>query len=273
MVRAEKPPREREPKPQTVVVYAGKSERRLDFTEWAFPRPNFAVTNRPGGDENESHGVIAIMRQKIFSVYTRVLNEGLASPNQSLVVIGADIKIRIGTSRISRSKPDTPDETRRMLTWMSKSAYPYYSIEVGSGIKIGNAKPIMSLDTIAILLDREIIELLATPEGFAAYREDVQKYDAPPRGGSIDVTDIAAGLSFPALVANGAVSEIYHKNDHKKDSENLTFRQKVELAMCHTGVGFSPDLLRKVQPDIDKRMKSWPYLKHTTARCLGEIAT
>ncbi len=269
MVRAERPPREREPKPQTVVVYAGESKRRLDFVKWAFSEPNFAVTNRPGGDENESHGVVAIMRQKILSVYAGVLSEGLFGSNESLVVIGADIKTRIGTSRISRSRPETPEEAMRMLAWMSESAYPYYNIEIGSGIKIGNAKPIMTQDTIAISLDREIIEGLATPEGFAAYRKDVQRYDTPPDGGDIDVTDIAAGLSFPALVANNAVLEIYHKNDHKKDPDNLSFRQKVELAMYHTGVGFSPDLLRKVQPDIDRRIATWPYLKQTAARCLG----
>lgn len=263
---------EREPKPKTLVVYAGESKRRLDFVKWAFSGANFTVTNRPGGIENENHSVIAIARQKILSVHAKVLNEGLASPNQSLVVIAADIKTRIGTSRISRSKPETPEETRRMLAWMSKSAYPYYSIEVGSGIKIGNAKPDMAHDTISILLDREVIKGLATPEGFAAYREDVRRYDAPPNGGIIDVTDIAAGLSFPALVAKHAVLEIYHKNDHRESPDNFTFRQKVELAIHHTGVGISPDLLRKVQPDIERRIQTWPWREQTTARCLEETS-
>lgn len=261
-------PRDIEPPPRTLVVYAGGSERRAAFAQWAFPTPQFTTTSRPGGEENEAHGVIPIMDRKIQVAYNAIMSEGIVRSNDSVVVMAADIKTRVGTSRIARSKPTTEDEARRFLAFMAdKHAYPYFTVEAGSGIKIGISKPNKTSTTVAILLDRDVIGSLATPEGFEDYLRDIKEYDVLPNGGSNPITEIAGGLSIPALVHSGAVREIHFENGTSTDSG--VNRESLAKTLCHVGVGFSPDLLRKVQPEIDKKIATWPWLETTVARCLG----
>ena len=74
VARREKPAphrrrRETESQPQTLVIYAGGSERRARFAEWVFPRPQFTVISRSGGTEDETRPVVAIMKRKIDIAY------------------------------------------------------------------------------------------------------------------------------------------------------------------------------------------------------------
>lgn len=276
MVRAEHASRtsgENEPRPKTAVIYAGGSQRRENFINWAFAGPNCVVSSRPGGEEDESRGVVAIARQKIYSAYAGILKEGII-PNESLSIVGADIQSRIGTSRVSRSKPETPEEIRRKLAWLSESAAPYFTVDAGSGIKIGKNKPVMNHDQVVIILDPGKISQLSSPQGFEKYQADVEKYDILPDGTPINITDIAEGLSLPALVSNGAVLKIYRREkSHEKDQDlSLTFRQRVKQAIYFTGVGISPEVLKRIHPNIDSRIETWPWLEKATARSLGEAA-
>lgn len=261
---------ERERTPQTLVVYAGESERRAKFIEWAFRDPQFIVTNRPGGRENEAHGVVAIVQHKLAVALATVINEGIVDAADKPIIIAADVKTRVGTSRISRSKPKDYDEARRMLEFMSRHAYPYFTVEAGSGIQIGNSKPNKTSSEIAILLDRDVIGRLATPEGFEVYMKGIQTYDTLPSGGSNDITEISGGLSLPALIQSNAVREIHFENGTSEDSS--VSHESVKRALCHTSVGFSPDLLRKVQPNIDEKIATWPWFETTATRCLSETA-
>ena len=271
MPRAERTPiRERGPRPHTLVLYAGSSQRRINFLEWAFKNPNFTVIKRDGGEENQHQSVIEIARKKIHTANDTLASERILRPSDSLIVVAADIKTRIGTSKISRGKPNTPDEAKRMLAWVSRHAYPYYSVEIGSALQTGNGIH-SEHDMIVIILDPDRMRYLTTDQGFEEYRQHIREYDSLPTGNSIDVTDIAAGLSFPALIAARAVTDIHFK-DNPDDERILTFGEKVTKGIYYTGVGFSLDLLRKTQPEIDARVKIWPYLTQTANRCLGNAA-
>lgn len=288
MARPEKSPvsrKDREPKPQTVVVYAGTSPRRQSFIEHAFASPQFTVLSYSGGDEPETDDVHRIMNGKIDHVLKKLKDEGRISAKDKPIVIAADIRTRVlthgdqeagSTYTESRGKPKSIQEVQRMFRKLAQtskrsSSPPFYIVESASGVQF-NGDRISTKHTTIAVLDPEVVEYFSTDAGFADYQNNFARYYAsrvyanngkhPPAG----VTDVAAGLSLPVLIKSNAVSEL-----DGIPSDSPEFRQTVKIGIYNVGVGISPHLLRPVQPKIEQIINGWGWLEGCTAHVLGEV--
>ncbi|MCL5019054.1 MAG: Maf family protein [Patescibacteria group bacterium] len=288
MARPEKSPvprRDREPKPQTVVVYAGTSPRRQSFIEHAFASPQFTVLGYPAGEEPEIDDVHKIMNGKIDYVLRKLQQEGKIKAKDKPIVIAADIRTRVLTHgdqeagctyTESRGKPKSTQEVQRMFRKMSQtskrsSSPPFYIVESASGVQF-NGDRISTKHTTIAVLNPEVVEYFSTDAGFADYQNNFARYYAsrvyanngkhPPAG----VTDVAAGLSLPVLIESNAISELDGIPSNSPD-----FRQAVKIGIYNVGVGISPHLLRPVQPRIEQIINGWGWLEGCTAHVLGEV--
>lgn len=264
--------KEEEPRPKRIIAYAGASERRLAFIETAarYAALNLAcsdiVVARDPGPEAATSNVVAVMRRKIDVVDQILREEKIIKPNDASRILAADIKTRIGGSHNNRGKPKTPEEVRRLFQRMSRDDNPYYTVESGSGVKIDNERPLITLDTTTIILDPQRVRYFSTPEGFAEYVAIFHAYYTSPvyaNGGKhlpIGLTDIAAGLSLPVLITDNAVLEINGVAAGSRD-----FRKAVKTGIYNVAIGFYPNLLSRIWPDVQKFINSYDWLEASTA--------
>jgi hypothetical protein len=271
---SERAPREREPKPQRIVVYAGTSERRIAFAKAA----NDAASTEfigifkdiPAGDEPDTSDTIAIMLRKIMVANQTIAEKKLAKPKDMVIIIAADIRTRIGASRINKGKPKEPEEVRRTFQRMARSDHPYYTAESSSGVKIGNRQPLITSDTTTILLNPEAVKYFSTPEGFADYQERFRAYYSSSvysNNGNhtpIQLTDLAAGFSLPVLLSSNSVLEINGVTPESRD-----FPEAVKMGLYNVAIGFNLNLLKNVWPDVKQFANRYPWLKNATAFSLG----
>ncbi len=271
MVKAERAPREQEPRPQRIIIYAGQSERRRVFIEAAAQhatlneRCSDVVLSRSAGPEEETSNVVGIMRRKIDVVDKTLRREGVINSNDVSIIVAADIRTRVVGSHTNKGKPKTPEEVRRLFRRMSSDDNPYYAVEAGSGVKIGNETPLITFDTTTILLDPERVRYFSTPEGFAEYESLFKTYYSSSiyaNNGShppIELTDLAAGLSLPVLIADNAVLEI-----NGVEAGSHDFRRAVKTGIYNAAIGFNPHLLKHIWPNIQSFIGKYDWLEAST---------
>ncbi|MCL6096542.1 MAG: hypothetical protein M1444_02545 [Patescibacteria group bacterium] len=272
MVKAETAPREQEPKPRRIIIYAGQSERRKVFVEATARHAALnegysdVVLSRSGGPEEETSNVVGIMRRKIDVVDQALRREKIVKPNDVSIIVAADIRTRVVGSHSNKGKPKAPEEVRRLFQRMSRDDNPYYAVEAGSGVKIGNERPLITFDTTTILLDPERVKYFSTPEGFAEYVSLFKAYYASPiyaNNGThppVEVTDLAAGLSLPVLIADNAVLEI-----DGVEAGSPEFRKAVKTGIYNVAIGFNPHLLKHIWPNVQSFINRYDWLEASTA--------
>ena len=277
--------KDREPKPQTVVVYAGTSPRRQSFIEHAFSSPQFTVLSYSGGDEPEIDDVHQIMNGKIDHVLKKLKDEGKIKPKDKPVIIAADIRTRVlthgdlessSTFTESKGKPKSVQEVQRMFRKMAQtskrsSSPPFYIVESASGVQF-NGDRMSTKHTTTAILDPAMVEYFSTDAGFAEYQGNFASYYSSRVYGNngkhpqTGITDVAAGLSLPVLIESDAVLEL-----DGVPSDSPDFRQAVKMGIYNVGVGISPHLLRPVQPKIEQIINGWGWLEGCTAHVFGEV--
>jgi hypothetical protein len=264
---------EREPRPRRIIAYAGESARRLAFAKAV----NQAATrgfagdliNLPGGEEQDISDTIAVMLRKIMVANQTIVEEKLAKPRDTVIIIAADIRTRIGASRINKGKPKNLEGVRRTFQRMARSDHPYYTVESSSGVRINNRQPSVTSDSTTILLDPKRVKYLSTPEGFMDYQRRFAEYYSSPaylNDGNhkpIQITDLAAGLSLPVLIADNAVLEI-----NGVGTIDPEFYGAVKESIYNVGIGFNLNLLKNVWPNVGQFVESYPWLENATTSCL-----
>lgn len=282
--------KDREPRQDTEIWYAGASPKRSDVLRHIFGN----IQTRPGGDEANIEDVMSIMNRKLDTVLPQTLDRSSGinklGKNQRVAVIAADIRTRI--SRIgddginymeSRGKPKSLEHIRSAFEDMH-AAYeqtgvdPNYLVTVGSGVHIMKRKSeerFTHYGTHTIVLDPEMTKYLTTEDGQVDYIDTFYDlYDNLPVNSNgkrfeEDITNVAAGVELPALARMNAIKEI--DGTPVTDSQ---FDSVFRKAVYNLAAGISPDLLKTVNPQIDihQAIQTWPFLNGVTEFSLGTRA-
>jgi hypothetical protein len=271
--------KDREPKPQRVILYAGTSERRGAFltdaaenaVENGYPD---VLVSRSGGTEKNISDVISIMRRKIYVAEQTLQCENVLTPKDTLVTVAADIRTRICGSRVNMGRPKTQEDVQKIFKKMAAHETPYYSVEAGTGVKFpGMDIPLTVFNSTTVLLDPKVIGRYTTDSGFEEYLEQFDSYHSSPvyKNGDkhppINVTDLAAGLSLPVLARN-AVLEV---NGVAKEDEN--FRDAFKKGVYNVAIGFDLNLLAKIWPNIQQFAAKYQWLETVTAHAMDAMST
>lgn len=269
------------------VIYAGTSHRRVHFLKYAFP--NSTVLSFPAGPEDKTHEVDKIMTGKIEAVLPKARGVLLQNPGKSGIVVAADIEsfpliYENGRSaNQGKGKPKDLEEVRHNFEAMYEAARrmseawgaevnPYYLVNAASGVRdleTGSFYPPKHHGCI-IELEGEKVRTLGTPAGFERYVDEFVDFFSSPRYSyngvhpPITPMDVAGGFDTSVLAKMGAIRAIdtVQRNDP-------SFRDTLSYLINHSNIGIHSTVLRPYSPDIDQRIKNWPWLQKVTDYAMG----
>lgn len=262
--------------PDLHIICASTSTRRSAFLVYAFPEAKHLSLF--AGIEPEIENVVRISKGKIDFVRPHIptMKDGGKSRKIALA-IAADTNTRTlslnkeGTSTYleNHGKPKEINDVLAIFLNMHRAheldkTPPYYQVHSGSNIVIrtfNKEEKISGSLSSTIELDPEKVNYFSTAEGFREYLNAFKEfysssfYSNNGSHHSIEVTDISGGISLPVLVSQGAVISIDGTRKGKRE-----FSYEFKKALYNAGVGFSPNMLSSIQPEINKIIDNWPWL-------------
>lgn len=288
------PRRERDPRPDSVIIGVTTSPRRQHYLRSLLSDTNYQVMFIKGPDPESDHpSIVEIARHKVdYVLDTENPNNKLEAfiSTSSNFVIAADVRTKplvlkpssIGQrlvpdrdpETISLGKPHSLEAIRSNLGLMARvrktEKQAYYEVETGTflrgrGTRGGNG----AADSSTAVLDLEYLQYLATPQGFKEYVAGYYRfYSAEAYAQSMgnvlqtevpDITTVAGGLSIGTFLSLGAVLSI---NGIEKDKSE--FERAVSEMLHNALFGFNKGVLKKIRPDIKKFVESYRLLQIAT---------
>ncbi|MDP2638546.1 MAG: Maf family protein [Candidatus Levybacteria bacterium] len=268
--------------PEFNIYCASTSSRRTAFLKHCFPTSSHLTFF--GGTEAKIPNVIQISKGKIDFVRPHMPNMKDRKSHEIAVLISADT----ATNTLStdgnitflenHGKPKQEGEIIDVFQKMKQAAqieenFPYYQIISGSNAIIrNNIKEDRASGSVSsiVFLDPEKVAYFSTHEGFSEYCKEARKfflsqaYKQSESSRPMNLTDVSGGISLPVLVYSDAVTAI---NDISR--EDPEFFAEFKKTLYYATVGFSPDILRSVKPDIDKVIDTWPWLNGVAQHAIG----
>ena len=252
-----------------MVIYAGGSARRTRMLQECLSVP---VVSIAAGPELDIADVIAISHRKVTNVIAQINCGHFSSLGSKLGIIAADTRTlvphlnRNGIELESQGKPRNWGAVQRIFENMDNSSkntgiHPFYLVKSGSVYHSPNDKLELADKKVrTISLDARVVSELATDEGFRRYLANfLEFYEmAFYSDNGIEQTTpshLSAGLSLPLLTKIGAVLSI-----GGDAYGSVTLPATLKEATYIAAVGFSTDILQKIDPQVEQKIASLSWL-------------
>ena len=274
--------KDREPQPPSVIIYAGKSEKRRLFLSNVFPSSRVIETS--GGTEPDLDSTVSIAKGKIDFAISRDSSARRAMQGPSNFAIATDVRTNPLTQYSLEANPRTrslrkPHGTydimktfRRIARAARNTSDVYYWVGAGTVLRRKGHFDDAREDQIWAHLDPAMMEHFGTSRGIDEYEAYFNEfylesgmYGDDPKN-QPKITDVAGGLAFDVLVSLGAVESV---NGVKKNTPE--FRIEVKNGIYLALISFDRGVLRKFRPDIDELIDKYPPLEHITSLAMGEV--
>ncbi len=272
---------------ERVIGLASTSHRRMKALEQI---PDLEIIKVGGGEEKQDDPLLQITLSKISFAYPTIIELCQQYDRQLSGVVAADTNTLISILKhgknklVRKGKPHDEAITQKYFRQMYKRAQQdgkgYYEVASSSAFQFhdpelngdGRAGASSGTEVSRITLDPERLRYLQTDEGYAEYVEKFTAFYGSPtyknQGFSqVHLTDLSGGISLPVLMKMGAVDKI---NGAQLATEAIN---KVEwitkLALFNVAVGFSPAIIREIDPDGMNYMMQWEWLQGATDEALA----
>ncbi len=257
------------------VAYTGRSERRILALK-QLPQVT-EVRSYSGGHENGNHDVVSVMMEKMAYAWpTMMADIGKLNGHN---VVAADTRTSImacnGSKHWleSKGKPKSTDEVIKTFLRMSLAAqeagFGYYQVVSASGLISGD-NTIIDQEFCNVVLTKKGIEFIATNAGYDEYTQAFNHfYSTPPYSNhnlsQIDQTHLSGGISLPVLSSMGVVKSVngVEIGLSRKKTEAI-----MKAAIMIVAVGFSPRILKILDPDAMTHILAWDWLNQVTKKVI-----
>jgi hypothetical protein len=268
------------------VIYAGKSQRRLEFLKYLFGS-SVNVIGINGGPEDETKTATQIAKAKVEFAARQIPGMIEAGDDEEIKVqepvlmIGADVRASVlgmnedGTLTVTKClpRPKRIEDVQTVFKEMSEASEltginPYYSLTIGTDVDIYNAiKASRIADHVTTIeLNLEKVKEFSTEEGFNKYcleTETVINHPSylPNGDNSQSVLGIAGGLDLITLLRLGAVQKITLSNNRQCLSDDPRFPQFAKKAIFDATISILHKTLKPQFKNIDRLVDSWKPLQ------------